>query len=249
MSASVGVVLLAGGYGTRLYPLTKERPKALLPLRGGVILDWIWEAISRVPGRSKAVLVTNHRFARQFQAWITRRGVAVEPVDDGTEAPEARLGAVRDLLLGLERLEAGDDVLVLGTDNLFTWSLREFVEFGQAHRPAVSMVTHRVGSMEEARRCAVVELDGSRVVRFVEKPSKPSSLTVGLCIYYVPAPQRHVIGAFLSNGGTGDAPGHLIEWLVPRESVCGWSAGGEWFDVGSTDAYESVRRAWKQRRA
>ena len=249
MNPSVGVVLLAGGYGTRLYPLTKDLPKALLPLHGGVILDWVWDAVRPVPGRSTAVLVTNHRFAPQFEAWRRRRRLAIDLVDDGTSTPETRLGAIRDLLLGWQHLDAKDDLLVLATDNLFTWSLREFVAFARAHRPSVTMVTHRVASLEEASRCAVVEMEGDRIVRCTEKPQQPSSRTVGLSFYYIPASSRKSIEAFVRSGGAGDAPGHLMEWLVQREPVCGWLGQGAWFDIGSQAAYDQTVRQWTGSRA
>ncbi|HBH97018.1 MAG TPA: glucose-1-phosphate thymidylyltransferase, partial [Candidatus Omnitrophica bacterium] len=53
MGPSLSVVLLAAGYGTRLYPLTKDRPKALLPLGDDTILDTIMQAVEAVPNVSR----------------------------------------------------------------------------------------------------------------------------------------------------------------------------------------------------
>lgn len=246
MSRSVSAVLLAAGYGTRLYPLTRDCPKALLPLGEAVLLDPVIENLLAVPGVTKAVLVTNHRFAGQFRHWAAQHRRPLEILDDGTATPQTRLGAVRDLLLALERLPSDEDVVVLGTDNLFTWSLAEFVKFATAKRPAAVIAVRPAASTEEATRCGVVESAGDgRVTRFVEKPAVPPSMTVVLCVYYFPAPLRNRIRQFIQEGGNGDAPGYLIEWLVGREPVYGFMTGGEWFDIGTQDTYQRAVRRWQ----
>ena len=241
----VSAILLAAGYGTRLYPVTKDCPKALLPLGPGVVLDWILAGVQGVPGLSRVVLVTNHRFVQQFDAWSQQRHVPLDVVDDGTSTPESRLGAIRDLLLGLTRVEPHDDVLVLGTDNLFAWSLADFVAFAAAKRPAMTVALRTVRSPQDASRCAVVELDPQgRLLRCIEKPASPFSLTVGLCVYYIPASCRGRLEEFVTCGGDVDAPGYFAEWLVKQEAVYGFMTAGEWFDIGSHETYQHAVQWW-----
>jgi glucose-1-phosphate thymidylyltransferase len=243
--AALSAVLLAAGYGTRLYPLTKDCPKALLPLGGGVILDPLMEALAAVPGLSKAVLVTNHRFVKQFQAWQSPRTLNLEVIDDGSTTPENRLGAIRDLIMGAAEIPASDDLLVLGTDNLFSWSLADFVGFAKQQRPAPTIGAWRVSSNREASQLGVMELDRQgRVRRFLEKPHRPPALTVALCVYYFPAALRPRFEEFVAAGGNADAPGYFLEWLVEREPVYGYVAGGEWFEIGSHEAYDHAVQRW-----
>ena len=77
------VVLLAAGYATRLYPLTQDKPKALLPLGRGVILDAVIRTFKEVPDLSKCLLVTNHRFADQFRQWQKHSGLDVRVIEKG----------------------------------------------------------------------------------------------------------------------------------------------------------------------
>jgi len=245
----VSAVLLGAGYGTRLYPLTQDRPKALLGLggQGRVVLDWIWSAVQTVPDLSTAVLVSNHRFAGQFEDWRRKRGASLEVLDDGTSTPKTRLGAIRDLLLALARIAPQEDVVVLGTDNLFTWSLAEFAAFGRRWRPAVTIAVDKVDSLERAKQCGVVEQDPQgRLIRCVEKPAAPNSLTVSLCVYYIPDSCRVRLEEFVQGGGNADAPGYFLEWLVPREPVYGFMAAGKWFDIGSVEAYQYVSAHWSE---
>lgn len=243
--SGVSAVLLAAGYGTRLYPLTQDRPKALLPLGGGVILDALAEALAAIPGLSKIVLVTNHRFMKQFEAWRSPHTLSLEVLDDGSTAPENRLGAIRDLIVGAAKIPASDDLLVLGTDNLFTWSLAEFVGVAKQQRPTSTIAVWRAPSKSEASRLGVVELDRhGRIRRFLEKPRRPPALTVALCVYYFPAALRPRFDAFVAGGGNADAPGYFLEWLVEQEPVYGYVVSGEWFDIGSHEAYDHAVRRW-----
>jgi len=243
--ASVSAILLAAGYGTRLYPLTKDCPKALLPLGQGVVLDAVVDAVETVPGVSRIVLVTNHRFVGQFQAWQAKRGKAIDLVDDGTSTPETRLGAIRDLLLGAARVGRTDDLLVLGTDNLFTWSLADFAAFARTKRPATTIALRQVASIEEARRYGVVQVDPKgRVIRCTEKPAHPTSLTVASCVYYFPPAIRGALEAFVQYKGKVDAPGYFLEWVVGQEPVYGMMTTGAWFDIGSPESYQDVVKRW-----
>ena len=241
----VTTILLAAGYATRLYPLTKDRPKALLPLGQGVILDAVLALLDGVPDLRRRLLVTNHRFAGQFRAWQEARGLEVTIIDDGTQTNETRLGAIRDLELARIQGGAEGDLLVIGTDNLFSWSMADFVSRARGHRPHPSVALWEAPSKDSARQYGIVTLDEtSRITTFLEKPARPPSTAVALCVYYLPEAMLGRIRQFLDGGGNADAPGYFIEWLVRQEATYGVPMGGTWFDIGSHEAYEAVLKAW-----
>jgi len=243
--SKITAILLAAGYATRLYPLTKHRSKALLPLGDGVILDQIVQALREVPNLRKRVLVANHQFVEQFRAWQDERQVDMEIVDDGTETPEHRLGAIRDLALARQHTDAADDLLVLGTDNLFRWSLAEFVTRAQRHRPHASVALWEAPSADAATQFGVVLQDATnRLTAFVEKSPQPPSREVALCVYYFPAAMGSDIQRFLDDGGSADAPGYFIEWLVRRSTAYGVPMTGAWYDIGTRETYQTVVREW-----
>ncbi|MBI4353748.1 MAG: nucleotidyltransferase family protein [Candidatus Omnitrophica bacterium] len=247
MEPRVSAILLAAGYGTRLYPLTRTRPKALLPMGREVVLDVIFRALAEVPRLSQTVLVTNHRFAPDFQHWGRKRPYRFELVDDGTSTPETRLGAIRDVLVGWQRLPETDDVLVVGTDNLFTGSLEPMVRFAWTKSPSATVAVARVSQAKEASRFGVIEMEvDGRVIRCLEKPAHPPCLTVGLCLYYFPSSCRTRMEAYVAQSGSGDAPGYFIEWLAAREAVYATVMEGMWCDIGSQDAYDQAVRDWKE---
>ena len=242
---AVTAVLLAAGYATRLYPLTKDMPKALLPLGGRTILDEVIRSLDDVPDLRKRILVTNSRFAGQFREWQRARRAPVEVLDDGTQTAETRLGAIRDLALARASTDPADDLLVVGTDNLFHWSLGTFVAEAGRHRPHPSLALWTAASKESATQFGVVIRDAtSRVTAFVEKSPQPPSAEVALCVYYFPAEMGGRIQEFLASGGNADAPGYFLKWLSEHGRVYGIMMPGPWYDIGSLESYEAVKREW-----
>ncbi|MBI3324002.1 MAG: nucleotidyltransferase family protein [Candidatus Omnitrophica bacterium] len=243
----MSVILLAGGYGTRLYPLTKDKPKALLPIGSKLLLDWILEALRSVAPLGEIVLVTNGRFAGQFEAWRNARGLSVQIVNDQTMTNETRLGAIQDLQLARTRMPASDDLLVLGTDNLFTWSLAEFVRFAGGKRPCATIGVWELASAADARRFGIVRLDPEgRIAEFLEKPAQPPTRLAALCVYYLPVASQPRLAQFLQAGGNPDAPGFFIEWMTKQDAVYAFMTQGEWFDIGSIESYEQASRRWME---
>lgn len=245
----VTAVLLAAGYATRLYPLTKDRPKALLPLGEGVILDEVIRSLPGVPGLRQQLLVTNHRFAAPFREWAASRGGTVKVIDDGTETAEKRLGAIRDLELAWK--DAGsDDLLVLGTDNLFDWPLERFVAEAKRHSPSPSIALWTAASPSSATQFGVVLREASgRITQFAEKSPNPPSTEVALCVYYFPAAMCGKIREFIASGENTDAPGFFIKWLAQHGPVFGLMMGGVWHDIGTLKEYETVIAHWVGGRA
>ncbi len=258
---AISVILLAAGYATRLHPLTLERPKALLPLADGsgsvagparvaarVILDEVVRSLRTIPQLRTCVLVTNRRFAAQFREWQRSRGAEVQVLDDGTETPETRLGAVGDLELARRLTDPEDDLLVVGTDNLFRWSLGEFVVRAQRFCPHPVVALWEAPSREMASQFGVVTRDrAGRILLFAEKSSQPPSAEVALCVYDFPAAMCRQIPQFLEEGGNADATGYLIAWLAQRGPVYGVMMPGAWCDIGTPEAYQAVVREWPAR--
>src|SRR5262245_60220648 len=105
VSRPMKAILLAAGYATRLYPLTENRPKPLLPVGARPILDWIADKVDDVEAVDELHVVTNNRFADALVAWAQARDGRLAPVvhDDGTTTNDDRLGAIGDIAFVVER--------------------------------------------------------------------------------------------------------------------------------------------------
>lgn len=228
-------VVLAAGYATRLRPLTDTVAKPLLPLAGRPMLDYLAEKIDEVGEVEALHVVTNSRFAPDFEAWARARPgrLAVRVHDDGTSSNTDRLGAIGDLRFVIEQagLE-GDDLLVVAGDNLFDFSLEDYVEFWRS-RGGSAIGVHDVGDRALARQYGVVELDGNdRVISLVEKPEEPASTLASIAAYLFPGEHAALVRDYLDGGNPPDQPGRFVVWLYPRAPVHGYRFQGEWLDIG-----------------
>jgi glucose-1-phosphate thymidylyltransferase len=241
----VKAVILAAGYATRLYPLTLDRPKALLSVGGRPIVEHLLERLGEVEALDRTFLVTNGRFAGSFREWAAASGAAVQIVDDGTTDEETKLGAIGDLELAIRAGAIDDDVLVLAGDNLFSESLAPFVEFGRAKASPVLGV-YDVGDLGAIRRYNAIELDeDDRVTFFEEKPEQPRSTLTGIALYFYPRAGLGLVREYLQAGNNPDQPGRLVEWLYPRVPVYAWRVPGRWYDVGSKETLAEADKAFQ----
>jgi glucose-1-phosphate thymidylyltransferase len=227
----VKAVVLAAGYGTRLRPLTDTLAKELLPVGGRPIVDWIVDRIAEVDEVDEVHVVTNRQKARWFSEWASGRRITIH--DDGTLSNEDRLGAIGDLRFVIERGGLDDDLLVIAGDNLFDYSLADFVAFWRTKGRASAVAVRDVESLELARRYAVVSLAAdARVTSFVEKPPDPTTTLAATAAYLFHREHVPLVERYLDDGNEPDQPGRFVAWLYEREPVYGFRFDERWFDIG-----------------
>jgi glucose-1-phosphate thymidylyltransferase len=223
-------LLLAGGYATRLRPLTDRVAKPLLPIGGRPMIDWILDRVRAVPVE-EVQLVTNSVHAPAFAEWGAQAGVAVH--DDGTRSNETRLGAIGDIQFAVEQGRlAGDDLLVIAADNLFEFSLADYVAFWRC-KGGSAIAVHRLPDPTLAPLYGIVELDADdRVVGLEEKPAQPKSDLASTATYLFSREHVPLLRRYLDEGNAPDPPGRFLEWLYQREPVYGFRFTDEWIDIG-----------------
>ncbi len=224
-------LILAGGYATRLRPLTENRAKPLLPVAGRPIVDWILDKVDEVEDVDEVHVVTNARFAPAFREWAEGREVLIH--DDGTTSNEDRLGAIGDIAFVADHQGwEGEDLLVIAGDNLFDFILADYVDFWRGKDgSAIAVYEHPV--RELVREYSVVELDrDDRVVGFEEKPETPETNLISIATYLYHRAHLALLHAYLAENNPPDQPGHFIAWLYSRAPVYGYRFGGEWLDIG-----------------
>ena len=237
-------VVLAAGYATRLYPLTRDTAKPLLDVAGRTILDRIMENAARIPGLRSAVVVSNARFYDQFQRWAVCAdyGISTTVLNDGSTADSNRLGALADLRFAVHQCDIRDDAMVIAGDNLFDFELAEFAAFF-ASVNGDCIAVGRIDDSEQLRRTGVVEIDlDDKVLSFEEKPQNPKSNWAAPPLYcYRAATLRELLEEFLRSGANGDAPGAFVPWLLTRTAVYAFRFEGQRHDIGTLQSYNSVR--------
>jgi glucose-1-phosphate thymidylyltransferase len=236
-------VVLAGGYATRLWPITRHRPKMFLPIGETTVIDRIFEGIEADDRIDEAFVSTNERFAGEFEDYLDGRGFEKPTlsVEDTTEEDE-KFGVVGALAQLVDREGVDDDLLVIAGDNLISFEVSDFLDFFEA-KGAPTLAAYDVGSRERAKSYGLVELDGDEVVDFQEKPDDPNSTLVSIACYAFTADTVGLLETYLEDGNNPDEPGWFIQWLQSRERTCAYSFDGAWYDIGTAESYlEAV--AW-----
>ena len=168
-------------------------------------------------------------------------GIPVTIVNDGTKSNEERLGSVGDMAYALRTGNITDDVLVICSDKLFTFSIRSFIGFFEDRGETVNTCID-TGDPEslKARFGSLVLDEHGRVILFQEKPERPESSVKSIAFYIYPGRILPRIQEYLDEGNNPDAPGYFSEWLCRREPMYGWIIDGECRDVGDPSSLRSA---------
>lgn len=237
-------IILAAGYATRLYPLTKDKPKPLLEVKGQTILGHILDELHLLKELDEVFIVTNDRFFKNFLEWKDnyRGTLKVTIVNDRTKSNEDRLGSLGDIKYVIETMNVQEDVIIVAGDNLFEFSLREMMRlYNEKKKPVVAL--YDVLDLELAKQYGIVSVDGSKkIIHFEEKPANPKSTLSSTGIYVYPMKTIGKLMEFVEKHGKKDKAGDFLEWLHKEEEVYCHLTKDKWFDIGTMDQLEKACR-------
>jgi len=245
-------IVLAAGYATRLYPLTKDRPKPLLKVGEKTILEYLLERFNELQIIHKVYIITNDKFYEIFLNWVSAHkttdictNLEFDVINDGTKNNENRLGAIGDIQFVLSHRKIEDDLLVAAGDNVFTSSFKSMVNlFNEKNADVV--LAHPVESLEKLKRSGVMTLDqNQRVIGFEEKPPNPKSNLMGPAFYMYKKSTLPLFDRYITEGNQPDAPGNFTAWLHMKKQVYAHVMKEQYFDIGTLDAYHRVCEKFK----
>lgn len=239
-------LILAAGYATRLYPLTKEYPKSLLKVGRRPIVDHIIGKLDEVTAIEEIIVITNSKFIAQFKKWLTgcKSKKPVTLVNDLTCNHQDRRGAIGDIDFVIDKKRIKDDLLVIGGDNIFDGNLKRFLSLAKANSPHVAIGVFDLKDKAKANRYGVIKIDSnSKIIDFKEKPNNPSSALVAMCLYYFPKEKLKLIKTYMNSKKCNcDATGFYIDWLRKKDAVHGFVFRGRWFDIGDHHFYNEAKQ-------
>jgi len=237
-------VLLCGGFAKRMKSLAENKPKALLPVAGKPVLQYILEKVELLDDVNKIFISTNKKFEGQFRNFLNiyrsekKIILVVEPALSESE----KLGSIGALRFLIEREKVDDDLFVINGDNLFEFSLERFMDFYKTKRSTL-VGLYDVKTIEEAKKFGVVEIDeNGRITGFEEKPENPKSTLASTGIYIYPKNVIKLILEYLAEGNNPDATGYFLAWLYKKQPVYGLVFRERWFDIGSPEIYRKADR-------
>jgi glucose-1-phosphate thymidylyltransferase len=226
-------LILAGGFATRLYPITINRAKALLEFRGKPVISHL---VDRIPEDLWILVSTNKKFESDFINWRDTLGRPVEICIEEALADDQKLGAVSAIDFWIRNRNITEDLLVIAADNYFELDLPDLLsQFdGQTSMIAVYDVGDKEKACEIDRACqmGLVILDGDRVVRLDEKPPKATSSIIATGIYVLPSRIFPVLSQYCHQRRQ-DNMGSFIGHLLNQDEVRAYPFTQTWIDIGN----------------
>lgn len=241
------VIIPAAGYATRLYPLTMNKPKHLLEVKGKPIIEHIVKKLEELDRVDEIYIVTNDKFYSNFRSWVKKvdSNVPIKIFNDGTISNEDRLGQVGDIKFVIDKTKLNDDLFIISGDNLFNFSLKGVHDFHVNKNTNVNAL-YDIKSSEDASQLGVAAIDeSSKIIGFQEKPKFPKSTLVSMGIYLFPKHKVELISKFLDEGNNPDKIGYFMEWLLHNDELYGYVYEEKWFDIGWPSSLEQARKEFK----
>jgi len=226
----VKALLLAGGLGSRLDPLTATVPKWLAPIAGRPLLD-VWVDCLAEAGISEG-RVNTHAFAETVRIYIEQVNAQGRIHMFESHEPQL-LGSAGTVTANVDLADDADQVVVIYADNFSDIDLRPLIAFHRRHGDPLTMVLFRA---PDPRACGIAGLDGEgRIVSFVEKPERPVSDLANAGLYVIDAAAYREIASM----GAFDLGFEVLPGFVGR--MRGWVWGGYYLDIGTHEALERAQ--------
>jgi len=238
-------LILAAGYATRLYPLTENFPKPLLPVGNKTILDWLVDDIASSGAAEEFLVVSNHKYAHHFINWSTTKPQKITVIDDGSTENDNRLGAVKDIQFAIEQQQIDDDLLVIAGDNVLDFSLTQLIRYAQEKKTSCIMRYYETDE-KKLPKCGVVTVaEDDLVLEMTEKSPTPATHWCCPPFYYYTGKDVRMVSRGIESGCGTDAPGSYLAWLCRQTPVYAMRMPGRRYDIGNLESYRNVQEEYK----
>lgn len=228
------VIILAGGAGVHMRPLTYEMPKAMVPVKDKPLVAHTVQALEQV-GLEDVIMVIGtlgEKIKEHFgngESYST----SIAYIEDEKES-----GTAQALVAVKEKVGDQPFILVYG-DVLAEIDWLDLMNFHHEHG---GLATMAVTSAKDTKDWGVLQMDGSRITRFVEKPDEGDSrshlINAGI---YILDPE---VLSKLSNRSKS-LEEELFPQLAADGELYGYHFSGKWFDVSTPEVYERALKEWE----
>jgi mannose-1-phosphate guanylyltransferase len=222
-------LILAGGFATRLRPLSCSRPKTLFPIVNKPLLQWTFECLAN-NGVDQAILAVNALtkfYIRQHKP--SKCGLKVRFSVDPPKMPLGTGGPLKKA----EKLIGHDEPFIMLNGDIYAdINYKELVE---THRKSGALATIALCKVDDPCSFGVADLQGTAIKRFVEKPAKghaPSNLINAGA--YVLSPE---VFSYIPEGRAVSIEREVFPKLAEQGKLCGHCINGLWIDIGKPQEY------------
>jgi mannose-1-phosphate guanylyltransferase len=224
-------LLLAGGLGTRLRPLTDHTPKCLVEIAGRPLLDHWFDRLQCAGLHD--VLVNTHHLPDQVRAFISQKNALGHFRVAEAYEPDL-LGSAGTVHANRDWAKPGDTILIIYADNLSDADLAAFLAFHVSHGEELTMMLFHTPVPE---KCGIAQLDpAGRIVEFVEKPRYPRGDLANAGVYAA----TYAAWCEMADADKFDLAFDVLPRFVGR--MRGWVWDGYHRDIGNLQSLEQARQ-------
>ena len=227
-------LILAGGKGLKMRPFTYEMPKAMIPINGRPVLEYVIENLRRNDIRE--VIISIGHLGNKIKKYFgngSKFGIKIEYLSQKKEN-----GTIAPLLQAKEMLKK-DPFIVYYGDVLSSIDLLDMSDF---HITGGAIGTMAITSVNEPANWGVVRLKGSKVYSYLEKPNSRKDLSnlINAGIYIFEPEIFNYIKPDMKK-----LEKEVIPKLVEKNTLNGYIFANEWYDVGNPEIYKKAVKNWK----
>ncbi|MBD3312059.1 NTP transferase domain-containing protein [archaeon] len=225
-------LILAGGRGTRLHPITLRTPKCLLPIAGKPNILHMVEELNNAGVKDVFVSINDNQLKVNDFLQDKKVNIIIESQED------SKLGSIGGLNYAVNKL-GNHDLIVLGADNFYKGiDIRDFSSSIKEGSALIAL--YKVPHEYMIEELGIAELKGDQIVSFQEKPNinearsrLGSTLIYGLSSEWL----KNKFPAYLDSGADRDTIGRMWQYFCDKDELYGYVFNGTWADIGTTRSY------------
>ncbi len=224
-------IILAGGFATRLWPLTENKAKPLLHLKDRPLISHI---VEKLPQDTEIIISTNAVFEEEFKEWAEHfKDKNIKIFVEDSAGDDMKKGALGATALVIETKGMDEDLMLIAGDNYFGFEMEKMLE---RFRDNPLLAAYDIGDLEKAKKFGVVVQKDGKAVEFQEKPEHPKSTLVSTGCLIFPAKNLKDIVHYAKENN--DDLGGVFEYMIKKgETIDVFRFDEPWVDIGSYEAY------------
>ena len=224
-------IILAGGFATRLWPLTENKAKPLLHLKDRPLISHI---VEKLPKDTEIIISTNAVFEKEFNKWAEDfKDHNLKIFVEDSAGDDFKKGALGATAFVIEEMKIDEDLILLAGDNYFGFEIEALLNHFDGNP---LLAAYDIKDLEKAKKFGVVVAKDGQAIEFQEKPDQPKSTLVSTGCFIFPAKNLKDIVHYAKE--KNDDLGGIFEYLTGKgERVDVFHFDEAWVDIGSYEAY------------
>lgn len=224
-------LILAGGLGTRLRPITYKVPKALVTIGGKPLLEYCIDELIRNGVREFVIFVTyKSRMIKDYFKDGSKKGVKISYISDRQSGTG---GALKHIPYSVRKRYAGKDMIITNGDNIFRLDIPAMYRL---HNKERARITISLVKLKDATGQGIVKLRDKRIVAFTEKPKNAKNKLINSGVYIM----NLGVLDLLPKSRKFSLERDFYQHVVKREKVCGYISMQRWCAIDTLEMYKRV---------